>query len=49
MISDVLKITHLFKTKGLLSTVNIEKSFNSDDDNFLINSLETFGSVKKLV
>ena len=49
LISEILEITDLLRIKGLLWTVDIEKSFDSVDHQFLINVLKAFGFEKNLV
>ena len=49
LISVISEITDLLKIKGLLLTVDIEKTFDSVDHQFLINVLKTFGLEKTLV
>ena len=43
LISGILEITDLLKTKGLLLTVDIVKAFDSVDYHVLIDLLKTFG------
>ena len=49
MMSDILEITNILKIKSLLVIVDMEKAFDSDDHQFLINALKTFGFEKNLV
>ena len=42
LISEILEIMGLLKTKGLLLMVDIEKVFDPPNHQFLINVLKTF-------
>ena len=48
LISDILEISDLLKIKGLLLTVEIEKTFDSVDHQLLINVQKKFGFEKNL-
>ena len=43
LISDIFEVSDLLKLKGLLLTVDIEKSFDSVNHNFLLKVLENYG------
>ena len=43
LISDIIEITKIRKTGDFLVTMDIEKAFDSLDDNFLILTLEKYG------
>ena len=41
--SDIYEVSDLLKLKGLLLTVDIEKTFDSVNQNFLLKVLENYG------
>ena len=43
LISDIFEVSYLLKLKELLLTVDIEKAFNSVNNNFLLKVLENYG------
>ena len=43
LISDIFEVSDLLKLKELLLTVDIEKAFNSVNNNFLLKVLENYG------
>ena len=49
LISDVIEITRLKNQEGFLVTMGIEKAFDSLDHNFLISTVEKYGSGKNFM
>ena len=49
LISDLLEISDTLKLDGLLATVDIQKTFDSVDDLFLVSTLERSGYGNQLV
>ena len=43
LLSDLLRVTENFKTKGYLVRIFTEKNFDSLDNTFLLTTLEKFG------